>query len=64
MSGELHRLTFAVTTADLCQWSAEDLVAAGDDAPHRLVEQLAERMVAAGNAFLAEHPDAFRGEVT
>ena len=68
MSGEGRQLVFAATTQDVDHWPPADLAAADQsDAPSYhdwAFEQLAEVMYAAGQAFVAAHPDVFACELT
>ncbi|RKR92800.1 hypothetical protein BDK92_7282 [Micromonospora pisi] len=63
------RLHWAATVADVDHWTPEHVDQADadtttdgyDDWVH---DQLAAAMHAAGNQFIAEHPDLFRGGLT
>lgn len=65
----MRRLAFGVTVEDPSRWNAEHRAQAdtiyddGGSPDDWVVEQLEEVMCAAGNRFVAENPDLFRGEV-
>jgi hypothetical protein len=63
MSAHRHELRFAVVVADSDHWTAEHVAAAqadpGDGYSDWVAGHVEAQMRAAGNRFIAEHPDLF-----
>lgn len=64
MSGTSRKLAFSAIIQDTYHWTPEHAAAADEDGTTDYQDWVAARldavMRAAGNAFIAEHPDLFR----